>query len=64
MQLVIVTKDNPGKTVLTDVATFGIECETLQVVFKDCSKRNYILRHLLYYESNLKAPTILPSKNY
>ena len=57
MQLVIVTKDNPGKTVLTDVATFGVECETLQVVFKDGSKRNYILRHLLYYENN-------PSKNY
>ena len=52
-KLILSPKDNLGKIILNDVATFALEGNTLLVVFENGRTRNYPLTHLWYYESHV-----------
>jgi hypothetical protein len=54
MQLILSPKDNLGKIILEDVATFAVEGPTLLVVFESGETRNYPLVHLWYYRSHVQ----------
>ena len=53
MEIVLSPKDNLGKMYLVDVESFALEGETLLVVWKDGTTRNYPLMHLWYYGSHV-----------
>ena len=53
MKLILSPKDNLGKITLKGVSGFALEGETLLVIFKDGSTRNYPLMHLWYYGSHV-----------
>ena len=62
MKLILSPKDNLGKMVLTKVATYALEGDTLLVVFESGRTRNYPLMHLWYYESHVDYHKTEPLK--
>lgn len=62
-KLILSPKDNLGKVILSDVATFALEGATLLVVFKNGRTRNYPLTHLWYYESHVDFHKTDPLSN-
>jgi hypothetical protein len=63
MKLTLSPKDNINKIKLNDVEVFCLEDETLLVVFNDGKTRNYPLRHLWYYESEVGSNRSKPKEN-
>ena len=53
MELVLSPKDSVEMICLESVSSFGLEGETLLVVFESGETRNYPLRHLWFYSSHL-----------
>ncbi len=49
MKLILSPKDNANKLLLEQVEAFFLEGQTLGVVFKDGSRRNYPLEHIWWY---------------